>query len=125
MDNKIKFIYSSEENIGARAPYHAIFCLSVLCRWEDTKDVENCEKIYPFQKFQETVNMLSGNLLPGGLLVIYNSNFAFEDTDLFVTGQYKAVSTPSILNSGFVTKFNRLGNRALEIHTSCIYRKQA
>jgi len=124
-DSKIKFIYSAEENIRSQGPYHLIFCLSVLCRWEDTKNLENCEKVYPFQKFQETINMLSENLLPGGIFVIYNSNYPFEDTDLFINAAFETVNTPAIVNSGFVTKFNRLGNRVLGTHASCIYRKRA
>ncbi|MEQ1587068.1 MAG: class I SAM-dependent methyltransferase [Cyclobacteriaceae bacterium] len=123
-DQKIRFIYSSEENIKNEGPYRIIFCLSVLCRWEDTKDLDNCEKIYPFSKFQDTVNMLSEKLLPGGLLVIYNSNFAFEDTDLYTHSEYVTIDAPSVSDSGFVTKFDRRGNRVPGIHKSCIYRKR-
>lgn len=122
-DSKIHFIYSSEENIRNEGPYHVIFCLSVLCRWEDTKNLDNCEKIYPFSKFQDTVTMLSDKLLPGGLLVIYNSNFAFEDTDIYTHEKYETIDTPSVLDSGFVTKFDRSGNRVTYIHKSCIYKK--
>jgi chemotaxis methyl-accepting protein methylase len=44
----ITYILSTPENIADKGKYDLIFCLSVLCRWEETKSVENCEKIYSF-----------------------------------------------------------------------------
>jgi len=120
--NRIKFIYSSPENLLAMGPFHAIFCLSVLCRWEDTKDLSNCEKIYPFIKFNETVEQLKELLQPRGILVIYNSNFCFEDTSSF--SEFEALNTPSITNSGFVHKFDRNNFRFMGDHRTCIYRKR-
>jgi hypothetical protein len=123
-DNRIHFVYSTTENLIEKGPYQIIFCLSVLCRWEDTRDVENCEKIYPFYKFQATVKELSDMLLPGGLMVVYNSNFAFEDADVFVQAGYEKISTPTVQNSGFVHKFSKDNNRVSDIHKACVYRKK-
>jgi len=120
-DARIKFLFSSTENIEKEGKYDLIFCLSVLCRWEDTKNVTNCERIYPFQKFEASVKELSNQLLEGGLLVIYNSNFRFEDTTIF--GDYEIVKTPSVEDSGFVNKFDANNNLLTDIHTTCIYRK--
>ncbi|GIV36633.1 MAG: hypothetical protein KatS3mg032_1012 [Cyclobacteriaceae bacterium] len=117
---RIQFAYSAPEIIAKHAPYDLIFCLSVLCRWEDTKDVTNCASIYPFQKFEQTVTELAGWLKPGGLLVIYNSNFRFEDTAIAASFTTMPVSLP---NSGFVHKFDRNNNRIYEVHQNCIYRK--
>ncbi len=44
----ITYMLSTPENIADKGKYDLIFCLSVLCRWEETKAVENCEKIYSF-----------------------------------------------------------------------------
>lgn len=119
---EIQFLYSTPENIRAKGKYNLILCLSVLCRWEDTKFLSNCEKMYPFSKFEATVSMLTEQLLPGGLLVLYNSNFRFEDTDSFKS--FEIVSTPTIKDSGFVYKFDRSNNRIHTEHASCIYRKK-
>jgi hypothetical protein len=118
--SNIAFIYSSTENLRAHSPYHLIFCMSVLCRWEDTKDLDNCGHIYPFEKFDETVTELASLLAVGGVLVIYNSNFMFEDTE--TSGSFEVIPAP-VSDSGFVHKFNRHNSRVNEIHRNCIYRK--
>lgn len=119
----IKFLFSTPEIIHEEGKYDLIFCLSVLCRWEDTKFVENCEKIYPFSKFEATVEMLAKELAVGGLMVVYNSNFRFEDTQVFATDNFEIVSTPRVIDSGFVFKFDKNCNRLKELHAHCIYRK--
>ncbi|MCK6616506.1 MAG: methyltransferase domain-containing protein [Cyclobacteriaceae bacterium] len=116
----ITFLYSKPQNLLKTAPYDAVFCLSVLCRWEDTKDLPNCSAIYPFSKFEKTVKELAAMVVKGGLLVIYNSNFRFEDTEAFKDFEIVQSSLPS---SGFVHKFDRFNNRLLAEHTHCIYRK--
>jgi hypothetical protein len=117
----ISYILSSSENIEKAGKYDLIFCLSVLCRWEDTKYLDNCEKIYPFSKFEKTVNMLTDHLNFGGMIIIYNSNFRFEDTK---RGAYfEVLQTPSVTDSGFVQKFDSHNNRLNTSHIHCIYRK--
>jgi SAM-dependent methyltransferase len=120
-DSSIIFKLSTPENISTPGSYDVIFCLSVLCRWEDTRDVENCGNIYPFQKFEETVIMLCDNLKSGGLLVIYNSNFRFEETSK--AEGFQILRTPGIQDSGFVHKFDRHNNRVHQTHSACIFRK--
>lgn len=119
--NDIQFLFSTPKTIAANGQYDLIFCLSVLCRWEDTKDLANCENVYSFKKFTETVGFLAGQLLTGGLLIIYNSNFRFEDTPFFQA--FEIVTTPTVSNSGFVHKFDSNNNRIHEPHRHCIYRK--
>ncbi|MBX2967382.1 MAG: methyltransferase domain-containing protein [Cyclobacteriaceae bacterium] len=119
-DKQIDFIFSNETNIKNTGPYQAIFCLSVLCRWEDTKDLTNCEKVYPFSRFDKTLKMLSGHLVKGGILVIYNSNFRFEDSGLFSDFEVVPTTHP---DSGFVHKFDKDNNRVYETHSTCIYKK--
>ncbi len=118
----IQFLFSNPENIAIHGKYHLIFALSVLCRWEDTKDLENCGEIYPFEKFSETAKMLSDQLYPNGLLVVYNSNFRFEDTAAFK--DFEIVATEQLENSGFVHKFDHLNNRIRDVHKNCVYRKK-
>ena len=49
-DRNIEFLHSVPRLINQKAPFDIIFCMSVLCRWEETEFVTNCEKIYPFEK---------------------------------------------------------------------------
>lgn len=121
-DPDIQFLMSSEENIKAAGPYQAIFCLSVLCRWEDTKFLQNCEKIYPFSKYEATTSFLASQIQKDGLLIIYNSNFRFEDTRGF--NEFDVVDTPTVSDSGFVVKFDSNNNRVSAPHRHCIYRKR-
>lgn len=119
----INFLYSAPEIIQTNGKYDLIFCLSVLCRWEDSKYVTNCEDLYPFCKFEATVAMLANQLVLGGLLIIYNSNFRFEDTVCF--RDFEIIPTPSVLDSGFVNKFDVNNNAISEPHRNCIYRKKS
>ncbi len=118
----IKFLFSTPETIVQHGKYDLIFCLSVLCRWEDTKDLANCEHIYPFIKFSETIKMLADQIKSGGSLIVYNSNFRFEDTTAFQ--DFEIVPTPSVNDSGFVHKFDSNNNRITSEHRHCIYRKR-
>ena len=118
----VVFRFSSRELIAKNGPYDMVFALSVLCRWEDTKNLESCASVYPFTKYSETVRMLCLHLKPGGLLIIYNSNFRFEETDEF--RDFEIVTTPSVLNSGFVHKFDRNNFRVAEEHKHCVYKKK-
>lgn len=118
----IKFIESNSENLTREGKYDAIFCMSVLCRWEETKDLENCGEIYPFEKFDNTINMLCDLLNVNGILVLYNSNFRFEDTA--IAQNFEIVSTPLVADSGFVHKFDRSNNRIRIEHANCIFRKK-
>lgn len=121
----IKYILSTPENIAKEGPYDLIFCLSVLCRWEDTKYVDNCAGIYPIEKFEATVESLSNQLSKGGMIVIFNSNFRFEDTRFFLKNGFEILPTPSVPNSGFVYKFDAQHNRLEEEHKHCVYRKKS
>jgi Methyltransferase domain len=120
---RIQFIESTPERLRAHAPFHIILCLSVLCRWEDTRDVEDCSDIYPFEKFASAIAFLDTLLSAGGLLVIYNSNFRFEDTETFTRSRYTPMPTPGIPDSGFVHKFDRANQRSRDPHATCVYRK--
>ncbi|HRJ29542.1 MAG TPA: methyltransferase domain-containing protein [Cyclobacteriaceae bacterium] len=121
-DPGIEFQMSNETNIKASGPYHAIFCLSVLCRWEDTKFLQNCANVYPFSKYEATITFLANQIEKGGVLIIYNSNFRFEDTRVF--GEFDIINTPSVSDSGFVVKFDSFNNRVETLHRHCIYRKK-
>lgn len=121
-DENISFIYSSKDELMKESKFDIIYCMSVLCRWEDTKDIVNCENIYPFTRFDSILSELNGYLKENGLLVIYNSNFRFSDSTIY--NQYKVISDSSINESGFVTKFDNK-NQVLkdQNYDHCIFQK--
>jgi SAM-dependent methyltransferase len=120
---QVTFIHSSPEAIKNAGIFDMILCLSVLCRWEDTKDLEDCSRIYPFEKFEAVTGMLTDNLREGGHLVIYNSNFRFEESLAYRNRKFDIVATPAVADSGFVHKFDSGNKRVRETHTACVYRK--
>lgn len=116
------FQNSTEENLKGNAPYDIIFAMSVLCRWEDTKGITDCSKIYPFQKFEEQIEKFYNVLKVSGLLVIYNANFRFSDCS--ISKEFELISSSKILESGFVPKFDKR-NKLLkdQSYPFCIFRK--
>ena len=88
--------------------YDLIFAMSVLCKWEDTKDKHDISSIYHFKQFEQQVKELDKHLNKGGLLVIYNANFRLKDTSIY--SKYKPLKK---IQSGFVTKFDN-NNQVIE-----------
>ncbi|HUN04336.1 MAG TPA: hypothetical protein PLS00_15915, partial [Niabella sp.] len=115
--NNIRFMLSNETNITSAGPFDTIFAMSVLCRWEDTKGVDNCSQIY----FEETLELLDKNLNVGGLLVIYNSNYLFRDSA--ISKKYRPLFGDEITGSGFVHKFKKTGERELQEYKEVIFQK--
>ena len=73
-----------------RAVYDAIFCLSVLRHGElDAERPANCAQILPFARFAETIAAFDRALKPGGLLLLWGTNFRFADTP--AAARYRAV----------------------------------
>lgn len=102
LDESINFYNSNEFQKGK---YDLIFCMSVLCRWPQTRELEDCSTEYTFNQFEEQVLELNEMLEKGGLLVIYNSNFIFTDTVL--KNDYLVLESNKLKESGFVNKFNK------------------
>ena len=121
-NDRIKFFYSSDENLASNGPYDMIFCMSVLCRWTDTEIVDDCTEIYPFTRFEEMCQKLDQLVAPGGLLIIYNANFRFNDTSIFEN--YSVLPVEGIGHSGFVHRFDA-SNKKLQndTHKDCVFIK--
>lgn len=78
-DKNIKFVASTASNLAELGPFDAIFAMSVLCRWPETKFLRDSSAIYPFDKFSKTIALLDSCLSPEGLFVIVNANYRFND----------------------------------------------
>ena len=78
----IVFDTSSELSLKKHGPYDIIFCMSVLCRWPETENLDDCSSIYSFTKFEDQIKILDRYLTVNGVLVIYNANFLFMETQI-------------------------------------------
>jgi hypothetical protein len=79
--DSVTFAYASDLALKLRAPFDAIFCMTVL---RDTRlDAEaSIHETYPFDRFDERVTLLHSLLEPGGLLVFYGNMYRFSDTSV-------------------------------------------
>lgn len=107
--DKVRFALSNEKVLGKNGPFHIVFCMSVLCHWPGAKTMEDISGIFPFARFEEALELLHPHLHPGGLLVIYNSNFCLRDSVL--RHHYRVVHVDALRESGFVHKFSREGRK--------------
>jgi hypothetical protein len=106
---EIIFLLSNENNITSNGPYDIIFAMSVLCSWPATKGLKNINKIYPFHKYENITTMLSDNLSAEGLLVIFNSNYLFEETT--VGCEYERIVIHIEKDKEIVHKYKKDGAR--------------
>jgi len=121
-DPRIRFDVSTKNLVASRPFYDAVFAMSVLCRWPQTKEVENSAGVYPFEKFDETVRFLDSLVRPNGLLVIYNANFRFTDSD--TSEHYEALRAPGLADSGFVHLFSKENLKLRDqCYPYCVFRK--
>jgi len=102
--NKDKRIFFTDSLENIKFKFDIVFAMSVLCRWIDTKDKEDCGNIYPYCEFNKSVELLDKFLQEEGFFVIYNANFRFTDTNS--SKKYTPIIIDEKLESGFVTKFD-------------------
>jgi chemotaxis methyl-accepting protein methylase len=101
-----KGYYVSDARELEPASYDAIFCMSVLCRFQSPASE------FPFHAFLEALQVLATLLKPGGLLVLYNAQYDLRQSPemlKYFTAQHSLV----LGGSGFVTKFSPDGLRKL------------
>jgi len=85
MDDRVRFIYSSPDEIRKHGPYDAIFCMAVLQRRPHriaAGNVTSLAAIYPFERFEETIALLDSLVRPQGLLVIHFTQYSLMDTNV-------------------------------------------
>lgn len=122
--NKIekKYIMNYDQFLTDDKKFDFIFAMSCLCKWEDTYHTESSQKIYPFQNFEFITKVLDSKLKTNGFIVIYNSNYIFEDTCIFT--KYEKISNSLINESGFVHKFNKNNEKIYNCnYNGVIFRK--
>ena len=56
-----------------------VFAMSVLCRWPDLLRQDNITDIFPYSIFDDAIADIDRHVRPGGLMVLYNTNYAFDN----------------------------------------------
>jgi hypothetical protein len=96
VDERIAFVYSEPMAIARRGPFDAIFCMAVLQRTPRAiieQGITDLRHIYPFEKFDRQVAELDELLTIGGLFVIRNTQYRFQDAS--VASKYAPLETMS------------------------------
>ena len=122
---RVSIAASERHAILSAGPFGAIFAMSVLCRWPETKGADDISEIWPFADFEAHIRLLDEALAPGGVLAIYNSNYNFRDSD--ISAGYDTVADDAINGRAArqrVPRFDRdgvfRGSRSLD----CVFVKR-
>lgn len=110
------------EFVSDEKKYDVIFAMSVLCKWEDTEFTDDSSLIYPFESFNNALNILDSKLNEGGLLVIYNANYSFFESSVYE--KYLPLPSYEISESGFVHKFNSKNKKVKFNYSDVIFKKK-
>jgi hypothetical protein len=120
----VRFDISDESVLRRIGPFSIVFAMSVLCRWPESRSLDNIKDMFPFSLFDRQVQLLDSVVQDGGFLVIYNASYGFLQTK--VSLNYDVVLHPGIKDSGFVKRFQKDGKVVTGPPPSdCIYRKRA
>jgi len=120
---RVTFVEGSLESLKVFQSFDAVVAMSVLCRWPETREMDDIGEFYPFDKFDETVDFLVSLLRPGGILCIYNANYIVSETSAMK--YLEVINDNSIPKKQQVKLFHRNG-RPLEVQelSGVIFRKR-
>lgn len=101
--------HSTYDNLQRYGPYNLILACSVFLRHPEDTHAEDLSKLYPFEAFERGVCRLFDNTLPGGFLLIHNTNYRVSETRLgaFLT----PVHHPDIVQNPRVPLFDPSGRK--------------
>lgn len=94
-----KGLYVVDAGVLPAGIYDAIFCMSVLCRYQAPPED------FPFQSFERVLGTILEKLKPGGLLVIYNAQY--DPREVSFAQKLEPLQGHDWVGSGFVPKFNK------------------
>lgn len=95
-----KGLYVPDARVLPTGTYDAIFCMSVLCRFQSPA------ADFPFSTFERVLGWIIDLLRPGGILIIYNAQYDPRET---VKGSILLEALPGKVfgGSGFVPKYTK------------------
>ena len=120
---RVKIIGADPALLAAQGPYDVIVAMAVLCRWPETRSMEDISEYYPFSRFEEQLRQFIELLLPGGVMCVYNSNYRVVDSSLMA--QLEVISNPELIpTSQPVRLFHPSGQpRADHVSDGFVFRK--
>lgn len=89
-------LYASSPLDLCRESYDAVFCMSVLCRFPDGT--------FTFSEFEKAADVVSAFVAPGGILIIYNAQYRFMDSQAGKNFEPLVEESKLCGGSGFVPK---------------------
>jgi SAM-dependent methyltransferase len=92
---RVKIIGADPAHLAEHGPYDVIVAMAVLCRWPETRCIENISEYYPFSRFEEQLRQFIELLVPGGVLCVYNSNYRVVDSSLMA--QLEVITNPELI----------------------------
>jgi hypothetical protein len=114
IDKKINF----SNNLHKKNNFDMIFCMSVFCRWPESKNL-TYNNVYYFSTFEKEIGLLYRKLNKNGIIIIFNSNYRLCDTKYCNFLKPVAVTN----QSGFVNKFDKNQKILKENYPHCIFNK--
>ncbi len=118
VSDRVFFFNAEKMPLDSLGAYDIIFADSVLCRNPWAFHL-NATEWYPFSLFDETVILLDQVLREGGILVMINTNYRFQDTS--VAHAYQEAHVHGCTN--MVPLFTPAGQR-LSLQDVCVFTKQ-
>lgn len=93
--------YVSDASGLPKNSYDAVFAMSVLCRYRAPATD------FPFETFQQVLQLIVDLLRPGGYLVLYNSQYDPRETSVAQRELEAIENDEDAGGSGFVPKFDK------------------
>lgn len=111
---------SNWQTIAAHAPYDAILCNAVLCRYPNSKTATDLNGLFPFEEFANMASQLDAHLKPGGILTVYNANYSVTDCEF--ASDYVPVPLPPSMSyfpfDNFVSQFSKDGRKIIHVEAN-------
>lgn len=120
---RVQVIAADPSLVAAHGPYDVIVAMAVLCRWPDTRAMEDISAYYHFDQFEEQIRIFLELLVPGGVLCVYDSNYRVVDSKLMT--QLEVIDNQELIpKSQSVRLFNPSGRpRSDNVSGGFVFRK--
>jgi len=78
-----QFYHRFSREFESLTGFDAIFCMAVFQRPENRLNINNQVAVgFSFETFEKEIEILDAKLKPGGLMIIDNADFSFQDTKI-------------------------------------------
>lgn len=111
-DDDIDIFYSSDLELNKRAPFDLVTVFNVLCSYPTSKGKNDISNIYPFHSYDELLTIVDRYVKIGGFIIIYNSNYFFEQSSIYK--KYKPVDV-GFKTNGWMNKYYKDGKLATSV----------